>query len=123
VVGGCSLQGGIGTIPGTVLGAIFLRLVIDAVAKIIKTNADVYEGLIVGCVVVLAVTLTQIKQLITSGGQMFAGARGIVTIPALTLTAGLIGLITTGPWIGLGIAVVLLFALVGIKIAELRRRA
>src|SRR5262249_1328839 len=30
VVGGCSLQGGVGTIPGAVLGALFLRTVIDA---------------------------------------------------------------------------------------------
>ncbi|MEI6635226.1 MAG: ABC transporter permease, partial [Planctomycetota bacterium] len=35
VVGGCSLQGGVGTVPGTVLGALFLRLVIDAVSKLI----------------------------------------------------------------------------------------
>jgi ribose/xylose/arabinose/galactoside ABC-type transport system permease subunit len=55
VVGGCSLSGGVGTVPGTVLGAIFLRVVIDAVSKLIKTGADVYEGLIVGVVVVLEV--------------------------------------------------------------------
>ena len=48
VVGGCSLSGGVGTIPGTVLGVLFLRAVIDGVAKIIKSNAEVYEGLIVG---------------------------------------------------------------------------
>ncbi|HTN76149.1 MAG TPA: ABC transporter permease, partial [Pirellulaceae bacterium] len=59
VVGGCSLQGGIGTVQGTLLGALFLRIVIDAVAKIIKTGADVYEGLIVGVVVVIAVTFSQ----------------------------------------------------------------
>src|SRR5262245_21982297 len=41
VVGGCSLQGGVGTVSGTILGALFLRLVIDAVAKIIKAGADV----------------------------------------------------------------------------------
>ena len=59
VVGGCSLQGGVGTIPGTLLGALFLRVVIDGVAKIIKTGADVYEGLIVGVLVVFAVTFTK----------------------------------------------------------------
>jgi hypothetical protein len=58
VVGGCSLQGGVGTVTGTVLGALFLRVVIDAVAKLIKAGADVYEGMIVGIVVVMAVTLT-----------------------------------------------------------------
>jgi len=60
VVGGCSLSGGVGTVPGTILGTIFLRVVIDAVSKIIKTGADVYEGLIVGVVVVLAVALGQL---------------------------------------------------------------
>lgn len=59
VVGGCSLQGGAGTIPGTVLGALFLRTVIDGVAKMIKSGADVYEGLIVGIVVVVAVAFTK----------------------------------------------------------------
>ena len=33
VVGGCSLQGGVGRVTGIVLGALFLRVVIDAVAQ------------------------------------------------------------------------------------------
>src|SRR5581483_11856382 len=57
VVGGCSLQGGVGSIPGTVLGCLFLRVVIDGIAKIIKTGADLYEGLIVGIVLVIAVAV------------------------------------------------------------------
>ncbi|MEX1228828.1 MAG: ABC transporter permease [Planctomycetaceae bacterium] len=90
VVGGCSLQGGIGTIPGTVFGALFLRVVIDGVAKIIKTGADVYEGLIVGVVVVCAVAFSQ-----ASGSQrrfrFFEGHLGWVTILNLTLlTWGLV---------------------------------
>ncbi|MDA1213545.1 MAG: ABC transporter permease [Planctomycetota bacterium] len=84
VVGGCSLQGGIGTIPGTVFGALFLRVVIDGVAKIIKTGADVYEGLIVGVVVVCAVAFSQ-----STGSKkrlrFFAGNLGWVTILNLTL--------------------------------------
>lgn len=59
VVGGCSLQGGAGTIPGTILGALFLRVVIDSIPQVIKSNADTYEGLIVGGVVVAAVAFTQ----------------------------------------------------------------
>ena len=35
---------------------------IDGIAKIIKTGADVYEGLIVGVVVVVAVAFTQLRQ-------------------------------------------------------------
>lgn len=92
VVGGCSLQGGIGTVTGTVLGALFLRLVIDAVAKLIKAGADVYEGMIVGIVVVLAVTLTQFRQLVQSGREFFPGARGIAAIPTLSLAAGLLAM-------------------------------
>ncbi len=72
------LARGVGTIPGTVLGVLFLRIVIDGVAKIIKSNADTYEGLIVGVVVVLAVAINQFRQAVRRGQQLFAGALGIV---------------------------------------------
>ena len=88
VVGGCSLQGGAGPIQGTVLGALFLRIVIDGVAKVIKTGADVYEGLIVGVVVVVAVAFNQLR---AGGGrrrQLFPGALGIVNILNLALLSG-----------------------------------
>jgi ribose/xylose/arabinose/galactoside ABC-type transport system permease subunit len=88
VVGGCSLQGGIGTVPGTLLGAVFLRLVVDGVAKIIKTGAHIYEGFIVGVLVVFAVTFTRGA----GGGQrqqtLFKGWLGAVTILNLTLLSG-----------------------------------
>lgn len=88
VVGGCSLAGGVGTIPGTLLGALFLRVVIDGVAKIIKTNADVYEGLIVGVLVVFAVTFTKSPEAhLSAHRKRFAGALGWVTILNLTLLA------------------------------------
>jgi ribose/xylose/arabinose/galactoside ABC-type transport system permease subunit len=90
VVGGCSLQGGVGTVTGTILGALFLRVVIDAVAKLIKAGADVYEGMIVGVVVVLAVTLTQLRQLLQSGREFFPGLRGAFAIPTLAIIAGLL---------------------------------
>ena len=48
VVGGCSLQGGIGTIPGVMLGVLFLRVVIDSVAKLVGLWRRHYEGIIVG---------------------------------------------------------------------------
>jgi len=89
VVGGCSLQGGVGTIPGTLLGALFLRVVIDGVAKIIKTGADVYEGLIVGVLVVFAVTFTKSSAAASAPRRLFAGALGWVTILNLTLLAGI----------------------------------
>lgn len=89
VIGGCSLQGGVGTIPGTILGCLFLRTIIDAVQKIVGAGADVYEGMIVGIVVVVAVTFSQ------RGGSQFAGKRyfsnaiGWSVIPALGLLTGL----------------------------------
>lgn len=88
VVGGCSLQGGVGTIPGTLLGSLFLRVVIDGVAKIIKTGADVYEGLIVGVLVVFAVTFTGTSAKAGSRRTLFDGSLGWVTIVNLTLLAG-----------------------------------
>lgn len=86
VIGGCSLQGGVGSIPGTILGCLFLRTVIDAVNKIVGTGADVYEGMIVGIVVVLAVTFSQ------RGVQVqrifFNNALGRTAIVALGVLAG-----------------------------------
>ncbi|MFQ5733804.1 MAG: hypothetical protein ACE5KM_17845 [Planctomycetaceae bacterium] len=86
VVGGCSLAGGVGTIPGTLLGALFLRTVIDGVAKVIKTGASLYEGLIVGSllvaelvVVVFAVAFSQLEAGM-KGRRFFTGALGLVTI-------------------------------------------
>jgi ribose/xylose/arabinose/galactoside ABC-type transport system permease subunit len=131
VVGGCSLQGGVGTVTGTILGALFLRVVIDAVAKLIKAGADVYEGMIVGVVVVLAVTLTQLRQLIQSGREFFPGVRGAVAIPTLAVISGLLAMmgganveILKGKSIGFGIAVglVMLLVLGTIKLIEMRRQ-
>ncbi len=87
VIGGCSLQGGVGTIPGTILGCLFLRTVIDAVNKIVGTGADVYEGMIVGIVVVLAVTFSQRVGSIQR--YFFSNALGRTAIPVLGLLAGL----------------------------------
>lgn len=88
VVGGCSLQGGAGTVPGTVLGAVFLRVVVDGVSKVIKTGADVYEGLIVGVVVVIAVAFNQLRTGTGLRRQLFPGALGIVNIINLALLTG-----------------------------------
>jgi len=90
VVGGCSLQGGVGTVPGTVLGALFLRLVIDAVSKLIKASADVYEGMIVGIIVALAVTFTQVGRRGQAGRSFFAGLRGLAAIPTIAIFAALL---------------------------------
>jgi ribose/xylose/arabinose/galactoside ABC-type transport system permease subunit len=104
VVGGCSLAGGVGTVPGTVLGAIFLRVVIDAVSKIIKTGADVYEGLIVGIVVVIAVTLAQLGQLAKGGRRLLPGGLGLCAIPTLAVLCGAIVSMTAGGRAGMASA-------------------
>ncbi len=130
VVGGCSLQGGVGTVTGTILGALFLRLVIDAVAKLIKAGADVYEGMIVGAVVVLAVTLTQFRQLVQSGREFFPGVRGALAIPTLAITMGLLAMMGSanvemlkGQSVVFGTAVglVVFFVLAMVKLVELKR--
>ncbi|MFN9719783.1 MAG: ABC transporter permease [Planctomycetota bacterium] len=88
VIGGCSLQGGVGTIPGTVLGCLFLRTVIDAVNKIVGAGADVYEGMIVGIVVVLAVTFSQ-RSSAAVRRTLFGTTIGWTTIPVLSLLSGM----------------------------------
>jgi ribose/xylose/arabinose/galactoside ABC-type transport system permease subunit len=100
VVGGCSLQGGLGTVEGTVLGTIFLRTVIDGVAKVIKTGSKVYEGLIVGVVVVFAVALSQTGKLRGREG-FFAGPLGLIAAINLSLFAGVIAILV-GPTLAEG---------------------
>jgi ribose/xylose/arabinose/galactoside ABC-type transport system permease subunit len=121
VVGGCSLQGGLGTIQGTILGAIFLQAVVDAVARIVKTNANMYEGMIVGIVVVLAVTISQLRQIVQSGRQLFAGWLGWCVIPILALVIGALALMTGGKSAGMAIGLGALGLLVGVKVIELTR--
>ncbi|MFM7109221.1 MAG: ABC transporter permease [Planctomycetaceae bacterium] len=112
VVGGCSLTGGVGTVPGTALGTIFLRVVIDAVSKVIKTEAEIYEGLIVGVVVVLAVTFSQVGQLAKGGRRLLPGALGLCAIPTLAILAGGVVAMTASPRAGAatGLAAVVLLA-------------
>ena len=121
VVGGCSLQGGIGTVPGVVLGALFLQTVIDAVAKIIKADADTYEGLIVGLVLVFAAAFSQFRQRATQTREAFAGALGSAAILALGLLAGTLVALLAGRTAGIASAVVVLAALAGTKFWQRRR--
>jgi len=61
VVGGASLRGGVGTMSGTILGALFLTLVVNGIPNVIKIEASLYEGIVVGVVVILAVAVNQFR--------------------------------------------------------------
>jgi hypothetical protein len=101
VVGGCSLQGGVGLIPGVMLGVLFLRVVIDAVAKIIKAGSDDYEGLIVGFLVVLAVAFNELRQRTSATRKkFFEGALGMLTIAILCALVGTVLAVMMGAQIG-----------------------
>jgi len=133
VVGGCSLMGGVGTIPGTVLGALFLRVVMDAVNKIVNKDADMYEGMIVGAVVVLAVAFSQVRQARRRGKEFFTGALGMVTILNLTLFAGVMAILLAGdakwakpigPWkLSAAAAGLMAAVLILIRLLEARSRS
>jgi ribose/xylose/arabinose/galactoside ABC-type transport system permease subunit len=118
VVGGCSLQGGIGNVPGTVLGVLFLRLVIDGVAKIIKTGADVYEGMIVGMLVVIAVAISQLRQAGRMRTEFFPGALGICAALTLAALVALIGTLLGRPGYGAMAALVALGLAAGMKVLQ-----
>ena len=122
VVGGCSLSGGVGTVPGTVLGTVFLRVVIDAVSKVIKTESEIYEGLIVGVVVVLAVTFSQVGQL-GKGRQLLPGGLGLCVMPALAVLVGGVVAMTASPRAGLAAGLVALGLLGALKVREGRQAA
>jgi len=124
VVGGCSLQGGIGTVQGVVLGVLFLRVVIDAVAKTIKGGyADDFEGMIVGFLVVLAVAFNELRQ--GKGGrrqEFFPGVLGLLTMFILAAGAGLLATLTISPRAGWITAIITAAVAIAIRILEWRRR-
>ncbi len=94
VVGGCSLTGGVGTIGGVMLGALFLRLVIDSVAKLFKSQPDLFEGLVVGMLVVLAVSFNELR----GEGlrkRFFPGLLGWLNVGILTLLTGVVTSVTS----------------------------
>ncbi len=122
VVGGCSLQGGVGTISGTMLGVLFLRVVIDSVAKIVRFgSADDFEGIIVGLLVVLAVAFNELRHASqATGKQFFPGLLGLFAIGVLTLLAGTMATLMFGQATGTSVFVLTFVALSVRKLAEFR---
>lgn len=127
VVGGCSLQGGIGLIPGVMLGVLFLRVVIDSVAKIVRAGSDDYQGLIVGFLVILAVAFNEFRRQ-TAGArkQFFPGRLGLATIPIIALLTGSIFYVMTGVekrlQVGLTVGIVTLAVLSILRFVQNRQR-
>ena len=62
VIGGCSLAGGEGSVVGTILGASVLSVILNGLNLVIAKNASLWEGVIVGTVVVAAVAVNTIRQ-------------------------------------------------------------
>jgi len=126
VVGGCSLQGGIGTVAGIALGALFLRVVMDAVGKTVKTNPDEFQGLIVGVLVVLAVAFNELRKVGGFRKQFFPGALGVVNIIILSLLVGMLAIVMKSGEnklpVGVIAAVVAFVVLLGRKLVEMRDR-
>lgn len=120
VVGGCSLQGGVGLIPGVMLGVLFLRVVIDAVAKVVRAGSDDYQGLIVGLLVVLAVAFNELRrQAAGTEKRFFAGPLGLAVIPVLGILFAMVTYSMNGMtlWPVVFTVASLLF-LVGVKVLE-----
>ncbi len=62
VIGGCSLAGGEGSVVGTILGASVLSVILNGLNLVIARNASLWEGVIVGSVVIAAVALNTLRQ-------------------------------------------------------------
>lgn len=97
VVGGCSLTGGVGSTAGIMLGALFLKVVIDSVAKSFQSRPDLVEGLVVGILVVLAVAFNELRGSRGLKKHFFPGALGGLNVLILTVLAGLVTFATSSP--------------------------
>ncbi len=62
VVGGCSLTGGVGTVVGTCLGVVLLQTTLNGIGLVVKQNSTLWQGIVVGVVVILAVALNTQRQ-------------------------------------------------------------
>lgn len=95
VVGGCSLTGGIGTVAGVMLGTLFLRVIVDSVAKLFRSQPDLFEGFVVGMLVVLAVAFNQLRG---TGGlrkPYFPGLLGLLNVFIISALAGVMTAVTS----------------------------
>jgi hypothetical protein len=100
------------------LGCLFLRQVIDSVAKVVKTGSDIYVGCVVGILVVLAVAFSQIKSDTGRRKKFFAGPLGLLMILVLPiLIAAFLGFLM-GRTQGIVTFLTVLACLLAVKIVE-----
>jgi len=62
VIGGANLMGGQGTVSGTILGACLLNVILTGMNMIGVPNESLWEGTVVGGVLLLAVLTTALRQ-------------------------------------------------------------
>jgi ribose/xylose/arabinose/galactoside ABC-type transport system permease subunit len=121
VVGGCSLSGGLGTVPGTVLGVLFLQEVIDAVAKVIHKQSQLYEGTVLGLVLICASVFSRFREMAGHKKQLFPGLLGWLSIVSIAMFSGLVLMMMWSRWGGVASAAAVFVALAIVKFLEVRR--
>ena len=60
VIGGASLSGGEGTVTGTIIGAAIIGVLRNAL--VLLAVDSYWQTLIIGCVIILAVTIDQLRK-------------------------------------------------------------
>lgn len=121
VVGGCSLVGGAGTILGTVLGVLFLEVVIWGVGLVIKKEAALYQGLVVGLVLICTSAFSQFRVAGATGKKLFPGPLGSVAIFSLSILAGTLMWLFTTRGAAISTAICTLAVLICIKVVQSAR--
>jgi ribose/xylose/arabinose/galactoside ABC-type transport system permease subunit len=122
VVGGCSLAGGAGTIWGTVLGVLFLQVVIYGVGTVIKQEADMYQGLVVGLVLICTSAFSQFREASGPGKRLFPGPLGSTAVLALALLSGTLMSLVANKNVAISTTIATLAILAAFKIWESRVR-
>ena len=62
LLGAATCVAGKGTIAGTILGVMFLTIVVNGIANVIKVDSTQWEGLVMGLVLILAVAVNRLKR-------------------------------------------------------------
>jgi ribose transport system permease protein len=91
--------------------------VTDSVSKIIKGSANLYEGIVVGIVVVVAVAFSQVGRP-GQRKQFFPGMLGFVAAVVLALLAAALAAAFGGRWAGLGFGAGVLLISLALKAVE-----